>query len=60
MPDEKAVSSNKLQLGRLKLHIRKNFSLGGWSSTGSIPGYPSRHGISLLGGFQGLARQSFG
>lgn len=40
--------------------MRKNFSRGGWRSTGSTSGYPGCHGISVLGGFQDLARQSLG
>lgn len=54
------MSNNKLQLGRFELDMRKNFPRGRWSSTGSTSGYPGCHGISVLGGFQGLARQSLG
>lgn len=54
------MSNNKLQLGRFELDTRKNFSWGRWSRTGSTSGYPGCHGISVLGGFQGLARQSLG
>lgn len=40
--------------------MKKNFSWGRWSSTGSTSAYPGCRGISVLGGFQGLARQNLG